>query len=128
MVTDLYGHTKTEKIPMPSPFIPSNIRRPNENELLLIKKLIEKGGVCVDVSNLKVSDLDDGHMGSLLLFVNGEYKEREAAVYVSEIQFKDVDGVAVIATLYSNKGGIISELDIWKVNFEPLIKLPYSFD
>ncbi len=108
---------------MSEEFMKLELRRPSNMETFLLKKLMKIGGIIVnDISNLMVSDLDDGQMGSLLLFVNGKYEERDASKFISEYQFYDEDGVPVIASLYSDKSGVISELDIWKVDFTSLIK------
>lgn len=109
-------------------FMKLKLRLPKDNESLLIQKLTDKAGKSVDLTNLKVLEMEDGHMGSLLLFTDGEYVKRKSTNFVSEIQFKDEDGIMVLATLYSDINGIISELDIWKTNFEPLIKIPCSFN
>lgn len=113
---------------MSEEFMKLKLRCPKESEIQLIKKLAGNGDKSVDLTNLKVSEMEDGHMGSLLLFVDGKYIRRESPIYVSECQFKDVDGVVVIATLYSDVNGVLSEVDIWKTNFEPLIALPSSYD
>lgn len=103
----------------------STLRTPKETELLLIRKLMEAGGVNeIDLSQLKVSDMDDGKMGSVLLFVNGRFEERRASNFISEFEFDDEDGIPVLVSLYSDPSGVISELDIWKVNYQPLIRIP----
>lgn len=103
----------------------STLRTPKEPELLLIRKLMEAGGLKeIDLSQLKVSDMDDGKMGSVLLFVNGRFEERGASDFISEFEFDDEDGIPVLVSLYSDPSGVISELDIWKVNYQPLIRIP----
>ncbi len=103
----------------------STLRTPKETELLLIRKLMEAGGLKeIDLSQLKVSDMDDGKMGSVLLFVNGRFEERRASNFISEFEFDDEDGIPVLVSLYSDPSGVISELDIWKVNYQPLIRIP----
>lgn len=103
----------------------STLRTPKETELLLIRKLMEAGGLKeIDLSQLKVSDMDDGKMGSVLLFVNGRFEERRASNFISELEFDDEDGIPVLVSLYSDPSGVISELDIWKVNYQPLIRIP----
>ena len=42
---------------------------------------------------------------------------------VSEYQFKDEDNVEVIVSLYVDENQGLLELDVWKTNFKPLIKL-----
>ena len=43
---------------------------------------------------------------------------------VSEYEFKDKDGVDVVASLFLDKEGNLYELDIWKVDFSELLSLP----
>lgn len=38
-------------------------------------------------------------------------------------QFDDVDGTCVVATLYANHSGTPFELDIWKVDYTPLLHI-----
>ena len=47
---------------------------------------------------------------------------------VSECQFKDIDGVPVIASLYLDKDNELFELDIWKVDFSKLEMIPSHFE
>ncbi len=69
--------------------------------------------------------MDDGDMGSLLLIHKDEVSEsRVFGEQVSELQFVDLDGVDVIASLNIDKEGDLYELDIWKTDFSKLQKLP----
>ena len=69
--------------------------------------------------------MDDGEMGSLYLFPQGKINEsRKLGRQISEFQFTDIDGVEVIASLNVDVDGVLFELDIWKTNFEKLVKLP----
>ena len=80
-------------------------------------------------SFLLVSPLHDGKMGSLTLFPHNTLnKERHFGVQVSECQFKDIDGVPVIASLYLDKDNELFELDIWKVDFSKLEMIPSHFE
>ena len=64
-------------------------------------------------------------MGSLYLFPQGKINEsRKLGRQISEFQFTDIDGVEVIASLNVDVDGVLFELDIWKTNFEKLVKLP----
>jgi len=72
--------------------------------------------------------MEDGRMGSLSLYPNGKFNDNlEFGKSAAEIQFKDADGVEVIATLYLDKDGSLFELDLWKANFEPLLILPEKY-
>ena len=69
--------------------------------------------------------MNDGKMGSLYLFPNGEVKEnRILGKQISEFQFKDLDDIDAIASLNIDQNGELFELDIWKTDFSQLIKLP----
>lgn len=71
--------------------------------------------------------MQDGGMGSLRLYPNGVIeKERRCGGLVSEHTFTDKDNVPVIASLFVDKQGKLYELDIWKMNFRPLIAINIS--
>jgi hypothetical protein len=78
-----------------------------------------------------VQPMNDGEMGSLFLFPKGEIDmnlERRFGQQVSDIQFVDDDGVIVVASLNIDDKGYLYELDIWKTNYEKLIKIPDKFE
>lgn len=102
-------------------------RKPTEKEIRLIKHLIGNHSICLSEhweSELLVSDMDDGGMGSLVLYPQLNSENREFGKQVSEYQFLDKDNVLVIATLYVDKQNCLYELDIWKVDYSPLLSLP----
>ncbi len=69
--------------------------------------------------------MSDGGMGSLRLFPRGAVGDaRIFGRAASECQFIDADSVVVIVTLNLDKFGDLYELDIWKTNFEKLIRIP----
>gem|GEM_PF-3035541 len=70
--------------------------------------------------NLRVRDMADGGMGSLL-FQPGSSIERFG---LAELYFIDEDGVLVTASLNATREGKPVELDIWKVDFSPLKRWP----
>jgi hypothetical protein len=73
--------------------------------------------------DLKVANMDDG-MGSLLLIPKGQNnKNRLFKKQISDVIFKDIDNIDVIVSLYTDQDGFLFELDVWKVNFEPVIEL-----
>lgn len=102
-----------------------------ERERLLLNFLIDKAVENVKSnweSNLLVSPMNDGQMGSLELLPNGiKNKDRVFGAQISECQFKDKDGTLVIASLYLDNFGELFELDIWKTDFSPLIEIPREF-
>ena len=80
-------------------------------------------------SNLLVSDLSDGGMGSLALHPHGidDYKEHHWGSQASDCLFDDIDGITVVASLYLDEKGELYELDIWKTNWNPLIDIPITY-
>lgn len=104
------------------------MRLPTEKEHKLIKELIflsEKDYLYSQLENLMVAELEDGKMGSLSLMPKGiKNKGNKQIEICSEKIFKDVDDVTVIASLYIDEIGNLYELDIWKVDYTPLISLP----
>ena len=74
---------------------------------------------------LRVQEMGDGRMGSLRLSLSGhEPHHRELGEIVAELQFTDADGVEVLASLNTDRGGNLFELDVWKTDFGELIKIP----
>ena len=78
-------------------------------------------------SNTKCSNMDDGGMGSLRFVSSGKGFSIDAQKFGGEISschFTDEDGVWVSAALYIDSSGCPFELDMWKVDFSPLIRIP----
>ena len=103
-------------------------RKPTNHEVKLITLLLNKSRLSFPddwYKKLLVRQMNDGEMGSLYLFPEGNIIEnRRFGKQISEYQFKDSDGVDVIASLNIDDNGELFELDIWKTNFEKLIQLP----
>lgn len=103
-------------------------RQPTRQEEKLLELLIKKSSIKIPANwkdELLVQPMDDGGMGSLYLFPKGKITEnREFGKQVSDFQFTDVDGVTVIASLNVDTSDNLFELDIWKTNFEELLKFP----
>lgn len=103
-------------------------RKPTIQEEGLLDILVKKSSLVLPDNwkdNLLVRPMDDGEMGSLYLFPNGEVTEnRIFGEQVSEHYFTDLDGVEVIASLNADVNGKLFELDIWKTNFGKLVKFP----
>jgi len=73
--------------------------------------------------------MPDGGMGSLRL--SHTERPNPDQIFHKELavcQFHDVDGALVIASFYANKQGQPFELDMWKVDVGPLIRIPEKFD
>ncbi len=77
---------------------------------------------------LYVSSMNDGGMGSIYLHFYGEPLPDPNVQIAADYQFKDDDGVVVIASLYATKQNWPVELDIWKTDFSPLIRIPVIVD
>lgn len=105
-------------------------RKPTVQELKLIELLVEKASINLSPNwknKLIVQSMDDGQMGSLQLYPDGDItKKRFFDKCVSEYQFNDTDGIVVIASLYVDNENKLFELDIWKTNYEPLNELPFD--
>jgi hypothetical protein len=107
--------------------MPLKIRKPTELEIKLVETLINKSSLkFLNWKNkLMVTEMNDGGMGSLTLLPNGFYEKKERfAKQISEYEFLDIDGILVSAALYIDEiSNELYELDIWKVDFSPLIKI-----
>jgi hypothetical protein len=105
----------------------SKIRKPTDLEIKLIEILINKSSLKFPnwQNKLMVKEMNDGNMGSLTLFPNGFYeKKKRFAKQISEYEFLDIDGILVSAALYIDEiSNELYELDVWKVDFSPLIKI-----
>lgn len=73
----------------------------------------------------KVVQMDDGGMGSLRFLPSSS--EQKMGRQAAEVRFRDVDGIDVIASLNLDEAGVPFELDVWKVDFNPLIRIPDHF-
>jgi hypothetical protein len=76
-----------------------------------------------DLATLLVEEMKDGGMGSLQ-FVNSSAGARRLGSAIGEAWFKDADGVPACAQLTSDQDGRLFELDVWKVDFSPLRRIP----
>ena len=65
--------------------------------------------------------MKDGRMGSISFDLKGDQSRTRQIIAGN---FKDKDGVIVDFELTADNEGNLFELDIWKVDFSPLISLP----
>lgn len=80
------------------------------------------------LNEVNVQEMDDGGMGSFAFIFNEEYSAfSKFGRELIAVEFKDVDDVLVIATIYLDQFDRLYELDMWKVDFSPLIN-PLSND
>ena len=103
-------------------------RTATEKEMKLIELLIDKSNLTISGNwkeGLLVRPMNDDGMGSLLLFPYGKIIDgRLMGEQVSDFQFKDIDGIDVIASLNLDSEGNLFELDMWKTDFSKLLKFP----
>lgn len=91
---------------------------PAEGELIHL--LLASKGDPRPVTNA-VQDMRDGGMGSLRF--SGSEQLRYGST-LAEAEFTDADGTQVSVSLMLDEAGDLFELDIWKVDFSPLIRIP----
>ena len=102
-------------------------REPSDSERRLLAFLAEQTSELELgwLEGLLVSEMDDGRMGSLKLIARGAPSSgRRFGKKVAEYQFADADGVEVLVSLNVDQDGQPFELDIWKTDFSPLIRIP----
>ncbi|ASV07217.1 DUF6984 family protein [Leptospira interrogans] len=81
------------------------------------------------LDSILVQELLDGHMGSIR-FLHDPYerRNRQLGQKWKEIQFYDEDGILVLASILLDNKGLAYELEIWKTDFNPLIRFPKKED
>ena len=105
------------------------LRKPNPQELRLIEALFRawkaRDPSAPERTDLSVEPMNDGRMGSLR-FVTSPHDQssRRFGIVASELSFHDADGTLVTVTLNLDQHGLPFELDIWKTDFTPLIRVP----
>jgi hypothetical protein len=100
---------------------------PSEHAVLaaVLRTATEPGELLTSLHGLQVVELSDGGMGSLLLIPQGADKsDRTFGKQVALGQYTDADGVPVSIAVNVDQAGQLYEMDVWKVDFSPLIKWP----
>ena len=93
-------------------------RKITDQEKTLIVFLLSKSGKTYNVPEF-VTELNDGGMGSIRLTDSGSHLRD-----LIQLKYVDSDNVPVFITLTESDFNELYELDIWKVNFEPLKRFP----
>lgn len=105
------------------------LRKLTKKEELLIEFLVKQASVSLPHSwkeTIRVEAMNDGGMGSLSIYPSGTKDQinRMFASEASNVEFKDKDGVYVLASLFLDQHGQLFELDIFKGDYSPLIEIP----
>jgi len=104
-----------------------NLRAASDTEKRLVRFLLEghprQAELLQQLDLVPVSDMSDGGMGSIR-FVLGSDENRILGAAAGEAEWEDADRVPVTAVLNLDANGNLYELDIWKVDFTPLLRYP----
>lgn len=102
-------------------------RRLTSAEIKLISYLVrdtsEGAAIIASLEELFVEEMDDGGMGSLQVIVEGEDRRRYGGV-LADMDSHDADGMYLLISVILDTDDNFYELDIFKGDFSPLIKLP----
>jgi hypothetical protein len=78
-----------------------------------------------ETEELKVVEMLDGSMGSLYIVNPSKSREeRKMGSSILERQFYDIDDTPISVSINIDTDGNLFELDIWRVDFNPIIKFP----
>lgn len=104
------------------------IRKINNDEKKILRHLVELSSLELPIEwdeNLLIQKMDDGEMGSFLIYESSSDVEvrRKFGKQVSEYTFIDDDGVPVLVSLNLDDQNKLFEVDIWKVDYRPVINL-----
>ncbi|MEO8392106.1 MAG: hypothetical protein ABI700_03855 [Chloroflexota bacterium] len=103
------------------------VRPMSPSEKILLRKLLELkqgGGDNYAIDSLQVQEMLDSGVGSLYFYSQRTTEQRSFGKRIGEIEFMDVDEVKVIVSLNVDDQGDLYELDIWRVDFEPVKQWP----
>lgn len=107
-----------------------DLRKPTKEELLLLRKLVDISNLFTDKvweKNLLVKPMVDDGMGGLYLYNSINYvRKRVFGKEVASIEFYDIDGILIVASLYLDTSGDLLELDIFKTDFTMMREIPIT--
>jgi hypothetical protein len=102
-------------------------RRITDIEVEVLKRLLKLANFSspIGIDLLTVRSLDDGGMGSFLIFENPNLLEenRKFGAQISEFQYIDDDNVPVLVSLNVDSNGSLFEVDIWKADYSAVLNL-----
>ena len=93
-----------------------------EHERPLVEFMLSLANISCDIDSMQVSSMKDGDMGSLLFFP--EDSRTRTATPSANATFSDADGMLVSVQLNVDQDGKPFELDLFKIDFSPLLKWP----
>ena len=105
-------------------------REPTAPERRLLEALAQRCDGCPLnwVDGILVTPMNDGGMGSLQLHLR--VRNNHSSTFGrrgAELQFTDADAVEVIVSLNLDTEGNPFEMDVWKTDFAPLVRIPEQF-
>ena len=89
----------------------------------MVRDTPEGAGIIASLEGLFVEEMDDGGMGSLQVILEGEDHRRSGDV-LADMDSHDVDGMYLLISVIVDTDDNFYELDIFKGDFSPLIKIP----
>src|SRR5689334_4942901 len=99
-------------------------RKMTDQERSLVMRLLAIAGKEFDLDTVQVYPMSDGGMGSVRFVTERTAsRHRKFGQQLSQLHLKDADGVDVIASLDVDTDGELFELDLWKTDFSPTIRL-----
>ena len=106
--------------------LPRNIfKEEKELVLALLKSKADTMHLIDSLDDLLVAEMDDGGMGSRTLIPQGlDDSSRRFGKEIVSGEFDDSDGILVTVGLYLDDQDRLYELDMWKVDFSPLLSWP----
>lgn len=105
---------------IPKPCAQLKMREITNKERQFVSILLKRSHHQVEIPEMVIS-MKDGRMGSISFDLKGDQSRTRQIIAGN---FKDKDGVIVDFELTADNEGNLFELDIWKVDFSPLISLP----
>lgn len=104
-------------------------REPTSDEIRLLRALLARSHR-LDLrpgwlSRVRVKSMCDGGMGSFRISTsNNMLTHRSLGAVAAELQFTDADGAEVLVTLNTDTEGEPFEVDVWRTDFKPVIRIP----
>ncbi len=104
------------------------IRKLRDEETALIIWIIqetpEAQSIIKGLKDLLVEEMEDGGMGSLRVYIDGEDRRIYGSDLGTGADFTDIDGVPVFFNVHLDTNGDFFELDVFKGDFSPLKQFP----